>query len=214
MFSKCSRLSAKLAALEVPVLEVIDLQVERNGQRLLSDLSFSVQSGGLVVVSGGNGVGKSSLLASLVGLLPVASGNIQCPGPEGLFYLSHKRGLRRDLTVLENLQQDLRYLFNPQRAETALTACGLTGLENRLLRGLSAGQQQRVALAKLWLTDAKLWVLDEPLEALDVAMRAVVEEKLQQHVVNQGAVVVATHIPLQQSELVTRTITLGEQDAI
>lgn len=212
--SKWDHLSGRLAALGVSVLNVEDLQIERNGQELLSGLSFMLDASQLIVIVGGNGAGKSSLLASLVGLLPVAEGCIQRLGAEHIFYLGHKRGLRRDLTVLENLQQDLRYVFDAEKAAVAIQACGLAELQSRFVRDLSAGQQQRVALAKLWLTQATLWVLDEPLEALDAVMRETLEAKLEDHLRKRGSAVVATHIPLCRQDLITQTITLGGEHAI
>jgi heme exporter protein A len=194
------------------MLTVTDIQVNRGANKLFSGVSFVLSSSQLMVVSGGNGTGKSSLLAAVVGLLAVHKGRV---GREvDVFYLSHKRGLRADLTVLENLQQDIRYPLSLAKLAAGLEACGLERLQSRLLRELSAGQQQRVALAKLWLTEAPLWVLDEPLEALDADMRLVIEAKIDQHLQTGGAVIVATHIPLVNQAMVAQAIELGVQHAI
>ena len=194
------------------MLTVKNIQIDRGLNTLLRGVSFSVSPGDLITISGGNGVGKSSLLAAVVGLLSVSAGKVQLNAP--IFYLGHKRGLRTDLSILENLQQDIRYYFNPAVLEEALIACGLQGMESRLLRTLSAGQKQRVALAKLWFTDAPLWVLDEPLEALDAAMRGYAEKKIRCHIQGGGAAIIATHIPLMNHQWVTQEIELEAYCAI
>lgn len=194
------------------MLSIDSITISRGGNRLFSDLSLHVFAGELLVISGGNGVGKSSLLAAMVGLLSPVAGRVETQ--EAIFYLGHKRGLRLDLSVLENLQQDIRYVFNASILSDALQACGLLGLESRLLRTLSAGQQQRVALAKLWFSQAPLWVLDEPLEALDADMRLRIEAKIQAHRQQGGAAVVATHIPLTSAAEITQELKLGECYAV
>jgi heme exporter protein A len=194
------------------VLTVENIQINRGLHRLLSGLSFSLFAGELLLVSGDNGAGKSSLLAVIVGLLSAEKGEVKLT--EEAFYLGHKRGLRADLSVLENLQQDIRYVFKESRLEEALSASGLSGLESRRLRELSAGQRQRVGLAKLWFTDSLLWVLDEPLEAIDAKMRSRLELKIQNHLQQGGAVVIATHIPVSNKAMVTRELKLGASCAI
>ena len=189
-----------------------NIQIDRGTNILFTGVSFSVSAGDWLVLTGDNGVGKSSLLAAMVGLLSVSAGEILLK--EQAFYLGHKRGLRADLTVLENLRQDIRYAFNRCMLMEALTVCGLKGMESRLVRTLSAGQKQRVALAKLWFTDAALWVLDEPLEALDSAMRHCVEIKIRSHIQCGGAAMVATHIPIKNNQWVTQEIRLEAHCAV
>jgi heme exporter protein A len=191
---------------------VENVQINRGFNTLFRGVSFSVFSGELLVISGGNGVGKSSLLAAAVGLLSVVAGEIKLTAEA--FYLGHKRGLRIDLTALENWQQDIRYVWNGSILEEALGDCGLRGLESRLLRRLSAGQRQRVALAKLWFTNSQLWVLDEPLEAIDADMQRCFERKIKNHLTRGGAVILATHTPIADKSMVTRELNLGECCAI
>jgi heme exporter protein A len=194
------------------MLKVNNIEVNRGLSRLFSSVSFTLSSGEVVVVSGGNGVGKSSLLAAIVGLLSPTRGSIERQGD--VFYVGHKRGLRMGLSVLENLQQDIRYRVCQKKLAQALEACGLHRLQSRFLHQLSAGQHQRVALAKLWLSEASLWVLDEPFEALDTAMRLSLEEKIQMHLKEGGGVIVATHIPLTNKINRTKEIHLGDFCAI
>lgn len=62
---------------------------------------------------------------------------------------------------------------------------------------LSAGQQRRVALARLWLTDVPLWILDEPLTALDVAGVDMLTQRMEHHVTQGGIIILTTHQPLR-----------------
>lgn len=194
------------------MLTVNHVQVIRGSVSLFLGVSFTLLPGQLLIIAGGNGAGKSSLLAAAVGLLTPAAGYITRQAE--VFYLGHRRGLRLDLTVLENLQQDIRYPVDCNRLASGLIACGLNQLQSQPLRALSAGQQQRVALAKLWLTQAPLWVLDEPLEALDADMRAVIESRVQHHLLEGGAALVATHIPLVNQTMITQVIELGGDYAL
>jgi heme exporter protein A len=75
-----------------------------------------------------------------------------------------------------------------------LCLLGLEGLEDLPLKNLSAGQQRRVAVAKLWLNkSANLWVLDEPFTALDIATVAILEKHIEDFVKQQGAVIMTSH---------------------
>ena len=73
----------------------------------------------------------------------------------------------------------------------------MTGKEDVPARSLSAGQKQRVALARLLICPAKLWIMDEPLTALDVAGRELVEALLTEHAARGGVAIVSTHQGLQ-----------------
>ena len=118
-------------------LSVEGLCLDRGGRRVLSDLSFQLQGGEALVVTGRNGVGKSTLLRALAGLLPVAGGKIELSGaatdelPVNAHYLAHADGLKAALTVLENLDFWARYLVTEEGREPlraplkALEAVGL-----------------------------------------------------------------------------------------
>ncbi|MCR2365411.1 ATP-binding cassette domain-containing protein, partial [Salmonella enterica] len=74
-----------------------------------------------------------------------------------------------------------------------LSKLGLVGLEDVPVRTLSAGQQRRVALARLWLSEAKLWILDEPFTALDKSGVAFLQQRFVEHLKNGGAILLTTH---------------------
>ncbi|MCG8413536.1 MAG: heme ABC exporter ATP-binding protein CcmA, partial [Pseudomonadales bacterium] len=126
-----------------------------------------------------------------------------------LLYLGHRVGVSKVLTPLENLNWSctLHREVNESDLLAALKAVGLRGYEESQCFTLSAGQQQRVSLARLLVSDARLWVLDEPFTTLDVEGVALLEQLISQHAEQGGAVLVTTHHPLTVPDL--QTLTLG-----
>lgn len=188
-------------------LRVAGLCVERGGRKVLGNVSFALAGGEALTVMGPNGVGKSTLLRALAGLLPKEAGTIALEGgaeneiaPQ-THYLAHADGLKAQLTVAENLQFWAEYLCAGERArslsvEAALKSTGLAPLANIQVAFLSAGQKRRAALARLLVAYRPLWLLDEPLTALDAASRARFANAMRDHCALGGVVVAATHEPL------------------
>ena len=179
---------------------------------LFSGLSFAVRGGDLVEVRGSNGSGKSTLLRCLVGLHETDAGSIRRMADS--LYIGHRSGICGRMTPIENL----RWLAGITQAsadaeaiEAALVRVGLGDARHDLCDSLSAGQQRRVALARLLVSPAPLWILDEPLNALDDDGRDLVDEMLTRHRATGGAAVCATHQPLSKATdgQGARTLALG-----
>lgn len=118
-----------------------------------------------------------------------------------LIYVGHKAGINGALTAMENLRfwcAQHSTDFNPQQAYEVLARLGLVGLEEVPVRMLSAGQQRRVALSRLWLKQATYWILDEPFTALDTDGIELLESHMREHVANQGAIITTSHQPLSK----------------
>ncbi|MBI3275560.1 MAG: heme ABC exporter ATP-binding protein CcmA [Methylocystis sp.] len=189
-------------------LRVDHLCVDRGGRRVLSNLSFSVASGEALVVTGRNGVGKSTLLRAVAGLLPKAEGAIELDGAESgelcvlAHYLAHVDGLKAALTVEENLDFWARFLGGddetpkPTTIADALSRVGLAHVAQAPVAILSAGQKRRVALARLLVAWRPLWLLDEPSSALDLASRERLARIMAEHRACGGMIVAAAHEPL------------------
>lgn len=182
---------------------------ERDGRVLFEGLAFDLKPGAALQVEGANGAGKSTLIRTLIGITSDYSGDILWRGvpfpkslPElrtSLLYIGHNAGVRRGLTPLENLAW---YGASARDAEAALEAVGLYGFEDVMCQQLSAGQNRRVALARLYLPDpAPLWILDEPLAALDVAGVANLEERINRHLQSGGSVLLTSHQPVAVTPL-------------
>lgn len=182
------------------LLELTGLGCERDGRWLFRGLDLTLAAGDVVALTGPNGSGKSTLLRCVCGLYPDYEGRIHAV--EAL-YLGHRLGLDTMLSAEENLRwyQALRPPGDGvvplcRSPAEALERVGMAGYERVGCRELSAGQQRRVALARMLLCPAPLWLLDEPLTALDAAGARLVDLLLQAQADVGGAALCATHQPL------------------
>ena len=192
-----------------PLLSVRGLTLERGGRQLLENFKLQVSAGELVLVEGENGSGKTSLLRALAGLARYGhTGEIQRTAEPPL-YIGHKPGLKTLLSPRENLAWYCHSQGQPSDGiVAALESVGLAGFEDLLCQSLSAGQQRRVNLARLFLSRQRLWLLDEPFTAIDRQGIAALVATLVRHVQGGGAVVMTSHQALVTEYPVTR-IALG-----
>ncbi len=176
---------------------------------LFDNLNLQLQAGELMYLRGPNGAGKTSLLRILTGLSRPEAGTVtfdsvpvqrsDSPFYQQSIYLGHKSGLSSALSALDNLSYwcaQHRVTTTRHQIVNVLDTVGVTGLEDIPVAMLSAGQQRRVALARLWLKPARFWVLDEPFTALDVSGVALLESAFKQHVDEGGAIITTSHQPL------------------
>jgi heme exporter protein A len=180
-----------------------DLACFRGGRQVFSGLSFAVGAGEALVVSGPNGVGKSSLLRLVGGLVPRAGGEISLEGGdpeltigEQAHYLGHQDALKPSLTVGENLTFWSRYLGGGEAAPAALAAVGLDGIAELPAAYLSAGQRRRLSIARLVAIKRPIWLLDEPTSALDTAAQTHLAAFMGQHLAGGGLILAAAHGPI------------------
>jgi heme exporter protein A len=181
------------------------LAVWRGERCLFEALDFELPPGRLALVLGPNGSGKTTLLRVLAGLSIPTFGNATWSGraiaalpPEEraqIAYRGHLDGLKRDLTVRENLAFQAAIWSASAVSDTLLEELKLDGAANVRARHLSAGQRRRAALAVLKLAGARLWILDEPMTNLDREGRSLIARWLAQHLAAGGSAVVATHQP-------------------
>ena len=200
--------------------------------RLDLDAAFTVASGEVVALLGPNGSGKSTTLRALMGLLPLAGGQVVLDGtvledpaqhikvppenrPIGLMFQDYL--LFPHLSAVENVAFGLRAKGTDKkqardRATQALERLGLEGALTSARPGaMSGGQQQRVAMARALVTEPKLLLLDEPLAALDVStktdVRRLLREALRQ---SEAANVLVTHDLLDAVALGDRMVVIGD----
>jgi len=205
------------------MLSIHDLACERGERLLFRNLDFELSAGEALLVRGGNGRGKTSLLRILCGLSEPAAGMVRWRGQpisqaheqygREMAYIGHANGIKDDLTPLENLRLAAALGGRELDSGTAMAALEQVGLSRCLdfpARVLSFGQRRRVALAGLMTAGALLWILDEPLTGLDVQGVAMVEQMIRDHVVAGGLVIMTTHQPLALEGVTPRTLSVGE----
>ena len=196
-------------------LSANDLTLIRGESCLFQGLSFALNAGELLLLEGQNGSGKTSLMRAIAGMLSLESGEVlwnDVPVSQqrqefhgSLVWLAHRTGLKGDLTLVENLRFEgaLRPQSDVDPSE-ALKRLGISKLKSLPLRSMSAGQQRRVALARMLLSDAPLWLVDEPFTNLDQEGRELVMRLTDEHLAAGGMCVMAAHQDVDINATVTR----------
>ncbi|HLS83285.1 MAG TPA: heme ABC exporter ATP-binding protein CcmA [Arenimonas sp.] len=205
------------AAAAAPLLQARGLAFSRNDEPVFGPLDFRLEAGEALLVQGGNGAGKTTLLRVLAGLLPASAGAVQMQGrpvdrehlARGSAYLGHQPGHKAELAAAENLAYSRALHGGHGDLGTALAEVGLAGYEDIPARRLSAGQNKRLALARLRLQRAPVWLLDEPYANLDLDGIALVNHLVQAHLAEGGAVLLTTHGAYAAPPVPVRTLALG-----
>lgn len=186
-------------------LSVHHLSCVRQDRCLFEQLSFSLQSGDILQVAGPNGAGKSSLLRILAGFLTPESGEVHYQGEPvknnplefnaDLLFIGHKAANNAHMTAFENLQywQQTHQTVADFEPYQLLGRLGLVGLEDIPVSQLSAGQQRKVALARMWLSKARIWILDEPFTAIDHNGVQGLQRRFEQFLSAGGIIILTTH---------------------
>lgn len=183
-----------------------ELACVRGGRKIFTGLSFEVDGGAALAVTGRNGAGKTSLLRIVAGLLAPAEGEIALTGggdetlAERAHYVGHRDAMKPSLTVQENLGfwRDFLGRIGDEGLElgACLTAVGLDHAADLPAAYLSAGQRRRLSFARLLAAPRPLWLLDEPSSALDASGQAMIAELMTRHLAGGGLILAATHGPL------------------
>jgi len=202
-----------------PLFTATGLFCERDFRVLFDQLDVELHAGEVLQIKGQNGVGKTSLLRGLYGLNADVKGDFAWFGqawPQARFelynrslFLGHQTGVKASMTGRENLQWffGLRQTVTLEQMTQALAAVDLAGYEDSYCYSLSAGQQRRVALARLFISHADVWLLDEPFTAIDADGVLQLERLIQRFAEQGGAVMLTSHHTLTQIP-VLRTLDL------
>lgn len=169
---------------------------------LFSDLSFSLSKQEILLVRGANGVGKSTLLRMVAGLIQPPPGTIFWEGrriqlsayQQSLLYSGHSLGLHPEALLKDQVNLwHYHYRVEKKVIEAALHIWGIAPFANQKIQHLSQGQQKRLSLSRLHWLARPLWILDEPHTNLDAEGRKIFEDTLAHHLERGSLAILASH---------------------
>ncbi len=207
------------------LLSARSLFCERDDRILFEGLDLTLNTGEILQIEGRNGSGKTTLLRILSGLSSHFEGELYWQGEvmgevqeaylADLVYIGHLPGVSGQLTAEENLRWHcaLHPSLDIEKIDYAIGQVGLRGFEDLPAYQLSAGQKRRIALARLYMSEAKLWILDEPFTAIDKVGVAAKEALMLKHLSCGGSVILTTHQDMSD-HMPVRTLSLGEPQEI
>lgn len=195
------------------MLEVIGISGSRNDNVLFKNLNFTLSDGQALQINAANGVGKTTLLKIIAGLLPIAAGKITTD--YSALYLGHNSNLHPALSVQANLKflhllNSRSSSVNSQHMQLAIQNAGINKQLYTAGEELSAGQAQRVNLARLYLAQEKLWLLDEPFVNLDNNAKLILTNLLIKHLLSGGALIIASHNQIELAGVVVGSLYLEQ----
>lgn len=171
-------------------LTATELACQRGERLLFAGLSLALLAGEACQIAGANGIGKSSLIRIIAGLLPATAGSAEVAGSTGL--IDERLALDPQLP----LGRALAFWQRLDRAQgRAADRLGLANLLDVPVRYLSTGQKKRAAFARLLAQDAAVWLLDEPLNGLDSDAAKLVMALTRNHCEQGGICLIASHQP-------------------
>ena len=191
------------------MLEVSSIYLYRNRKQVFKDFSLNLKNSEIVLLEGENGVGKTSLLNIISGLINPDKGCIKiCKKSiielgnqkKKIFtYIPDKNCLKENLSVNENLKSWLKLSnlkVNNNDYQKSLYIFSLNGIQESLVKNLSQGQKKKVALTKLLFSKSKLWLLDEPLNGIDTKTITILKKVMIKHIKKNGSILFSSHVKL------------------
>ena len=184
-------------------LELVDLTYIRGGLRLVDRISVRLEGKGRTLILGPNGAGKSLLLRLIHGLLSPTSGAVHWRG-EAVSRVAERQAMvfERSVLLRRSVRANVDYALSVrrmararrrERIDAVLERTGLLGLADRPARLLSAGEQQRLCLARAWSLEPEVLLLDEPTTALDPAAARSIEEVIDDMASLGTKIIMTTH---------------------
>jgi manganese/zinc/iron transport system ATP- binding protein len=196
-----------------PLLDIHDVTVAYHRRPVLWDVDLTLHEPQLAAICGPNGAGKSTLIKAALGLVPMASGQVQVFGQsvnavrKRIGYVPQRESVDWDFpvsvldVVLMGTYGQLGWFRRPGKAQRTwarqcLEKVGLSGYERQQIGQLSGGQQQRVFLARALAQRADIYFMDEPMAGVDAATERMIFEVLRE-LRSQGKTIIAVHHDLR-----------------
>ena len=212
------------------MLDIRDIHVLYGKSRVINGLSLSVEQGSRTALLGRNGVGKTTLMKAIMGVLPASAGSIQLMGKEisklktfkrslaGIGYVPQGREIIPMLTVDENLELGaLGHKIDNVREKKEWALSYFPMLNDHLHRNggvLSGGLQQQLALARCLMTGPKIMLLDEPTEGIQPNVVAAIAETLKQIAADTGITILLVEQNLKFAKRVAERFVVMQKGAI
>lgn len=181
--------------------------------KTLFHIGFTLFPGSIVVLRGANGSGKSSLLRIIAGLQQATTGEMLfCGMPIDFMpkpyvnYIGHNIGIKDNLTVLENLSIWSRLYNSEVTLSSAIHYFGLSEMLHDKAHSLSAGNRQKIAIARLLACQADLWLLDEVETHLDDQNQTLLNNVIATKANNGGIVIMSSHSDVKFQNIITINI--------
>jgi heme exporter protein A len=183
------------------LLDVQNLSFSRDDQLIINDVNLKLTEGQIIYVSGSNGAGKSTLLKLLANLLNPSFGKVQWSQAYLYAYLGHKISIKHFASPLENiLYASNGYLqkCSMPSAMAILESLQLgesnEALKQRQTVSFSFGQQRKISMACIMVSQRPVWILDEPFTGLDEAAKTILNQCFQEKIKQGGAIIMASHV--------------------
>ena len=189
------------------MLEVNSIYLYRNRKQVFDNFSLNLNKSEIIQLEGENGVGKTSLLNMISGLISPDKGFIKICKKDitelGKYkkkkftYIPDKNCLKENFTVNENLKSWMKLSnlgTNYNTYQKALNTFSLNDIQGSLIKNLSQGQKKKVALTKLLFSESKLWLLDEPLNGIDTKTIMTLKRIMIQHLKQNGSILFSSHV--------------------
>ncbi len=184
-------------------IQVGSLNCSIGNKTILSNISFTANKSEIIVVTGPNGIGKSTMLKTILGFNPILKGRITINGKdytkdtesreEQFNFIGHKNALNENFTIFENLRYWQNFFASEKKDIYRLM--DFWNLPNIKLSTCSEGQKKKTALARLSIIGRRIWILDEPANNLDLLGQEKLVQIVKKHQITGGISIISTHQP-------------------
>lgn len=174
------------------MISLENISYDINGCNLFKNISFTALPGAIIKITGPNGAGKTTFLRMLAGIIQPKNGEIISTS-DNVNYIGHNLGIKDDLTAREQLSFWAGFEESEMLIPVALKVTALEDMSDIYTYKLSAGNRQKLAIAKLLISESNFWVLDEIDSALDEANTELLRNLLATKANNGGIIFFSSH---------------------